>query len=171
MAMRDIERIAGRILVIRGLRVMIDADLASLYGVATKQLNQQVKRNPRRFPANFAFRLTAAERSEVVTNCDHLRSRKYAAALPLAFTEHGALMAASILNSPRAIDVGLYVVNAFVSMRNALSCSKALGSRLDELERRVGTHDRAIREILAALRQLTAAPEPAKRRRIGFVHD
>ena len=169
--MREIERISRRILTIRGLRVMIDADLAALYGVATKQLNQQVRRNPRRFPANFAFRLTAAERSEVVTNCDHLRSLKYSATLPLAFTEHGALMTASILNSPRAVEVGLYVVNAFVVMRDTLSSSKAIANRLDELERRVGTHDHAIREILAAIRQLTAPPEPAKRRRIGFVQD
>jgi hypothetical protein len=164
------EHISNRIPMIRGLRVMIDADLAALYGVGTKQLNQQVKRNPQRFPASFAFRLTAAERTEVVTNCDHLRALKYSASLPLAFTEHGALMVASILNSPRAVEVGLYVVSAFVEMRDALSSNKALGKRLDELERRVGTHDHAIREILAAIRQLTAPPKPP-RRRIGFVQD
>jgi hypothetical protein len=166
-----IGQISSRILTIRGHRVMIDADLAALYGVATKQLNQQVKRNPRRFPGHFAFRLSAAERAEVVTNCDHLQALKYSATLPLAFTEHGALMAASILNSPRAVEVGLYVVSAFVAMRDAFSSHKALARRLDELERRVGTHDDAIREILAAIRQLTVPPEPQKRRRIGFVHD
>lgn len=98
-------------------------------------------------------------------------SLRYSATLPLAFTEHGALMAASILNSPRAVEVGVYVVNAFVAMRDTLSSSKALGKRLDELERRVGTHGHAIREILAAIRQLTAPPEAQKRRRIGFVLD
>jgi len=132
-------------------------------------LNQQVKRNPKRFPANFAFRLTAVERAEVVTNCDHLRTLKYSPTLPLAFTEHGALMAASILNSPRAVEVGVYVVNAFVEMRDALSSSRMIARRLEELEQRVGTHDHAIREILAAIRQLTASPEPQRRRRIGFV--
>jgi hypothetical protein len=169
--MRETERISTRILTIRGQRVMVDADLAALYGVTTKQLNQQVKRNSQRFPANFAFRLTATERAEVVTNCDHLHALKYSTGLPLAFTEHGALMAASILNSPRAVEVGLYVVSAFVEMRDALSSSKALGKRLDELERRIGTHDHAIRGILAAIRQLTTPPEPTKRRRIGFVQN
>jgi hypothetical protein len=168
---RTIEHISNRILTIRRQRVMIDSDLAALYGVATRQLNQQVKRNPRRFPARFAFRLTPAERAEVVTNCDHLQALKYSAVLPLAFTEHGALMAASILNSSRAIKVGIYVVTAFVEMRDTLRTNKALDKRIDELESRVGTHDHAIREILAAIRQLTARPEPAKRRRIGFVQD
>ena len=169
--MPAVERISDRILTIRGERVMVDADLASLYGVATKQLNQQVKRNPRRFPASFAFRLTAAEQAEVVTNCDHLRNLRFSTTPPLVFTEHGALMAASILNSSRAVEVGLYVVNAFVAMRNGLSSNKALGKRLDELERRIGTHDHAVREVLSAIRQLTMPPEPAKRRRIGFVQD
>lgn len=169
--MPALAEISNRILTIRGQRVMVDSDLAALYGVATKQLNQQVKRNPRRFPANFAFRLTAAEQAEVVTKCDHLRTLRFSATPPLVFTEHGALMAASVLNSSRAVEVGLYVVNAFVTMRNSLSGSHALGKRLDELERRVGTHDLAIREILAAIRQLTAPPDPPKRRRIGFVQD
>lgn len=150
---------------------MLDSDLASLYGVSTKQLNQQVKRNPRRFPAHFSFRLTAAEKNEVVTNCDHLHALRYSSTPPQAFTEHGALMAASILNSPRAVEVGIYVVTAFIAMRNSLSANDILGKRLDELERRVGTHDHAIRELLTAIRQLTSPPEPPKRRRIGFVHD
>jgi hypothetical protein len=107
-----VERIASRILVVRGQRVMVDADLALLYGITTKQLNQQVKRNAARFPADFAFRLRAAEKSEVVTNCDHLRRLRYSSAMPLVFTEHGALMAALVLNSPRAVEVALLVVRA-----------------------------------------------------------
>lgn len=99
------EHIASRILVIRGLRVMIDADLAELYGVATKRLNEQVRRNSDRF-ADFFFQLTAAERSRVVANCDHLAKLKFSPTLPYAFTEHGALMGASVLNTARAIEVG-----------------------------------------------------------------
>lgn len=92
--MRPVDRIASRILLVRGQKVMVDADLAALYGVTTKRLNQQVKRNSRKFPRDFAFRLTEAERNEVVTNCDHLGHLKFSASKPYAFTEHGALMAA-----------------------------------------------------------------------------
>ena len=167
--MPPVEHIASRILVVRGQRVMIDADLALLYGVTTRQLNQQVKRNSARFPADFAFRLRAEEKNEVVTNCDHLRRLKYSPAMPLVFTEHGALMAASVLNSPRAVEVGLFVVRAFVRMREIVASHRELARRLDELERKVGTHDRAIGQILAAIRQLTQPPGPSKRRRIGFL--
>jgi len=167
--MRPVEDIASRILVVRGQRVMIDADLALLYGVTTRQLNQQVKRNPARFPADLAFRLRAAEKEEVVTNCDHLRRLKYSPAMPLVFTEHGALMAASVLSSPRAVEVGLFVVRAFVRMREVIGSHRELAKRLDELERKLGTHDRSIGHILDALRQLTAPPEVPRRRRIGFL--
>jgi hypothetical protein len=167
--MRPVEDISSRFLVVRGQRVMIDADLALLYGVTTKQLNQQVKRNPARFPADLAFRLRAAEKDKVVTNCDHLRQLRYAAAMPLVFTEHGALMAASVLNSPKAVEVGLFVVRAFVRMRAVVASDRELAKRLDELERKVGTHDRAIGQILEAIRQLTQPPETQKRRRICFL--
>lgn len=107
-ALVPIERIAQSILVIRGQKVIIDADLAALYGVPTKALNQAVKRNPARFPEDFMFRLSAAEKTEVVTNCDHLAKLKFAKTLPYAFTEHGAIQAANVLNSPRAAEVGVY---------------------------------------------------------------
>ena len=166
--MQPVEGIASRIVVVREQRVMVDADLALLYGVTTKQLNQQVKRNQSRFPADLAFRLRAVEKDEVVTNCDHLRRLKYSPTMPLVFTEHGALMAASVLNSPRAVEVGLFVVRAFVRMREVLASHKELGKRLEELERKVGTHDRAVGQILEAIRQLTQPPE-TRRRRIGFL--
>ena len=166
-------RIARQILVIRGHKVMIDADLAALYGVATKRLNEQVRRNARRFPIDFVFPLSRAERDEVVANCDHLRRLKFSPTMPFAFTEHGALMAASVLNTPRAVEVSLYVVRAFVELREALATHKELARRLDEpesrLERKLATHDHAIAGILEAIRQLMAPPEPAKKRRIGFV--
>ena len=166
-------RIARQIHVIRGQKVIIDADLAALYDVPTKRLNEQVKRNLARFPDDFVFQLDRAERDEVVANCDHLRRLKFSPTMPFAFTEHGALMAASVLNTPRAVEVGLYVVRAFVALREALATHKELARRLDELEsrleRKLATHDQAIAGILEAIRQLMAPPEPAKKRRIGFV--
>jgi hypothetical protein len=167
--MRPIEHIASRIFVVRGHRVMVDADLALLYGVTTKQLNQQVKRNRARLPADLAFRLRGVEKNEVVTNCDHLRRLKYSPTMPLVFTEHGALMAASVLNSPKAVEVGLFVVRAFVRMREVVASHRELSRRLDELEHKVGTHDRTIGTILDAIRQLTQPPAPRHRRRIGFL--
>jgi len=147
---------------------MIDSDLAALYGVATKALNQAVRRNARRFPPDLAFRLAAGEREELVTKCDHLRRLKFSPVMPLVFTEHGALMVASVLKSPRAIEVGLYVVRAFVRMREILGSQRQIARRLDELERKVGTHDRAIVQLLGAIRELAAPPAEQKRRRIGF---
>ena len=152
---------------------MVDADLAALYDVPTKRLNQQVKRNAARFPKDFVFRLSRAERDEVVANCDHLWRLKFSPTMPFAFTEHGALMAASVLNTPRAVEVSLYVVRAFVELREALATHKELAKRLDELEsrlqRRLAAHDQAIAGILEAIRQLMTPPEHAKKRRIGFV--
>ncbi len=166
-------QIARQILVIRGQKVMIDADLAALYGVSTKRLNQQIKRNAERFPKDFVFQLSRVERDEVVANCDHLRRLKFSPTMPFAFTEHGALMAASVLNTPRAVEVSLYVVRAFVELRETLATHKELAKRLDELEsrleRKLATHDQAISGILEAIRQLMAPPEPAKKRRIGFL--
>ncbi len=169
--MQSLERIARRILILRGEKVILDADLAALYGVSTKRLNQQVRRNTRRFPADFVFQLSSSERAQVVANCDHLSRLKFSPTLPYAFTEHGALMAASVLNTARAVQISVYVVRAFVALRTSIVSHKELARRLDQLERKVGTHDRAIAEILGAVRQLAAPPQPPKRRRIGFVQD
>ena len=106
------ESVAQRILSIRGVRVMLDADLAELYAVPTKRLNEQVKRNLERFPVDFMFQLTPTEKKQVVANCDHLSRLKYSPHLPYAFTEHGAIMAAAVLNSPRAVEVSVFVVRA-----------------------------------------------------------
>lgn len=102
-----------RILRVRGIQVLVDADLAEIYGISTKALNQAVKRNAERFPEDFRFQLTATEREEVVTNCDHLTRLKFSPALPWAFTEHGSIMAASVLNSQRAVEMSLFVVPAW----------------------------------------------------------
>ncbi len=168
------EQIARQILVIRGQKVMLDADLAALYGVQTRRLNEQVRRNAERFPEDFVFQTSPAEFASLMSQFATSSwggTRK----LPLAFTEHGAIMAAMVLNSPRATEVSVYVVRAFVQLRDTLLTHKELAKRLDELESRLermlATHDQAISGILEAIRQLMAPPEPAKKRRIGFVQD
>ena len=161
------ERIERSILFIRGEKVMLDSDLAALYGVTTKRLNEQVKRNLTRFPDDFMFQLTEAEKVEVVANCDHLRNLRFSPVLPYAFTEHGAIMAATVLNSPRAVQVSIYVVEAFVRMRELMVMNRELAHKLAELEHRIERHDKSIRTLFEAIRHLMAAPEQP-RRQIGF---
>ena len=123
--MKPIRSIASLILDLRGRKVMLDADLAGIYGVPTKVLNQAVSRNKERFPRDFVFRLTPEEKMEVVTNCDHLARLKFSPVLPHAFTEHGAIMAATVLNSPQAVAMSVYVVRAFIRMREQLVANAA----------------------------------------------
>ena len=158
--------IARRILVIRGHNALIDADLASLYGVTTKRLNQQVNRNKKRFPPDFVFQLTRAERDEVVANRDHLARLKYSPTMPYAFTEHGALMAASVLNTALAVQVSLYVVRAFVGLRDALGAHKDLERRIQALEDK---YDRQFKAVFDAIRELVRPPVQGNRRGIGLV--
>ena len=162
-----IEQIQQSILLIRGKKVMLDADLAQLYGVSTKRLNEQVKRNRDRFPEDFMFQLTAAEKTEVVAKCDHLAKLKYSPTHPYAFTEHGAIMLAAVLITPRAIEVSVFVVRAFVKLREILTTHKALAHKLAELESKIETHDEAIRSLVSAIRQLMAGPEKPPKK-IGF---
>ena len=162
------ESIEAKILLIREQKVMLDADLAELYGVETKRLNEQVRRNRERFPEDFMFRLTVAEKAEVVANCDHLAKLKYSSSLPYAFTEHGTIMAANVINSSRAVEISVHVVRAFVRLRELVSTHKELSHKLDELERKVSSHDQAIAGLINAIRQLMAPSEPKKIRPIGF---
>jgi hypothetical protein len=161
-------QIAERIAVIRDKRVILDIDLAALYGVETRRLNEQVRRNLRRFPPDFIFMLTNQEvailKSQFATSSWGGKRKP-----PLAFTEHGAIMAAAVLNSARAIEVSVYVVRAFVQFRGTLGIHKELARRVGVLEQHFGTHDRAITLILDAIRRLTQPPEAATRRRIGFL--
>jgi hypothetical protein len=156
------EKIAGRIFLVRGLRVLLDADLARLYGVETRVLLQAVRRNPERFPADFLFRLeyqdVAALRSQSVMSKRAGRGGRSHATH--AFTEHGAVMAATVLNSRRAIEVSIYVVRAFVQMRAEADTHREIARRVDELERKVGSHDSAIGDLLQAIRQLAMPPTP-----------
>lgn len=165
MQVGDVER---RIFLIRGEKVILDADLAAFYGVPTKRLNEQVKRNKGRFPADFMFDLTAVERAEVVANCDHLSKLRYSSALPCAFTEHGAIMAASVLNSQQAVAMSVFVVRAFVKLRQAVLHHAELGRRLDDLERQFGSHDQQIVALVEAIRRLMSPASVPRHRRIGF---
>jgi hypothetical protein len=161
------ERIEKSILLIRGQKVILDADLARLYVATTKRLNEQVKRNRERFPEDFMFQLTKEEKAEVVANCDHLSTLKYSPALPHAFTEHGAIMAATVLNTQRAIEASIFVVRAFVALREMIATHKELAQKISELERRIGEHDEQIQAIFEAIRQLMLPPERSKKK-IGF---
>jgi len=164
------ERIEQRILVIRGQKVMLDRDLAELYAVSTKVMNQAVKRNRQRFPGDFMFKLTQSEKEEVVTNCDHLRVLKFSPQLPHAFTEQGVAMLSSVLNSERAIQVNIAIMRAFVRLKQVLATHKELASKLKELEEEVGKHNKLIIEIFEIIKQLAPSPvEPSKpKRQIGF---
>jgi hypothetical protein len=174
---RKIANVESAIHLIRGQRVMLDSDLAAIYQVTTKRLNQQVKRNRSRFPEDFAFQLTAKDienlRSQIATSS--LRSqfatskqrggRRY---LPWVFTEHGALMLASVLNSEIAVQASVRVVRAFVRLREMVAANAQLAAKLEELERRFDSHDQSIANLFAAVKQLLEPPEPPKRREIGF---
>ena len=144
--------VESKILLIRGKKVMIDKDIAELYGVTTKRLNEQVKRNHTRFPEDFMFQLTGIEKSEVVANCDHLNNLKYSPNLPYAFTEYGVVMLASVLNSERAIEVNIQIL------------------KLEQLEKQVVNNSGDIQIIFTALNELLEQPNPP-RKQIGFKPD
>src|SRR6266566_9842589 len=169
--------IESAIYLLRGQRVMLDSDLAAIYRVTTKRLNEQLKRNRSRFPDDFAFQLTTEEfrnsksqiatsslMSQSVTSSGHGGRRK----LPWAFTEHGALMLASVLNSEVAVQASVRVVRAFVRLREMVTANVQLAAKLEQLERRLDSHDEAIVELFAALKRLLESPEPSRRREIGF---
>ena len=174
---RRIANLESAIHLIRGQRVMLDSDLAMIYGVTTKRLNEQLKRNRLRFPPDFAFQLTVQEfrnlksriatsslRSQFETSSSHGGKRK----LPLVFTEHGALMFASVLNSEIAVQASVRVVRAFVRLREMVAANAQLAAKLQEIERRLDSHDEGIANLFAALKQLLEPSEPTKRREIGF---
>jgi len=164
----EVSQIEHRILLIRGEKVIIDADLAGFYGVPTKRLNEQVKRNYQRFPRDFVFELTAAEKLELVAKCDHLSKLKYSKTMPYAFTEHGALMAASVLNTRRAVEVSVFIVRAFVRLRETVTHHAELARKLSDLERHLAEHDEQILSLISAIRNLMSPAPVPKKRRIGF---
>ena len=168
-----IKDVGSLIIRIRNQKVIVDRDLAEIYGVETRRLNEQVKRNPDRFPEDFMFQLTKKEadfwarsRSQIAI----LKRGKNIKYLPHAFTEHGTIMAANVLNSPQAVRMSVFVVRAFVKLREMLATHKELAHKLAELERKLQNHDESIRSLVVAIRQLMAPPEPEPpKKRIGFL--
>lgn len=160
--------IESMILTVRGQRVMLDSDLAIIYGVTLKRLNEQVKRNAERFPSDFAFQIARQEltilKSQIATSRSHGGRRK----LPWVFTEYGAIMLASVLNSTIAVEASVRVVRAFVYLRAQISANQELARKVAELEGRVGGHDEAIQDLFEAIRQLLEPPAGGKRPEIGF---
>lgn len=173
----EVGEIAQRIQLIRGHRVILDTDLAAFYGETTKRFNQQVRRNLARFPADFMFQLDAEEAQSLRLQFATLDAGqdgkpgrgRYSKYLPLAFTEHGAIMAATLLNSPRATEISVHVVRAFVEWRSMLASNRELAKKLHQLEGKVSKHDASIGELIEAMQSLLATPEVHKRP-IGFVH-
>lgn len=160
----SVDHIASAIHAVRGHRIMLDADLAAVYGVATSRLNEQVKRNQERFPPDFMFRLTRAEVTNLMSQSAISRwggRRK----LPLAFTEHGAVMLASVLNSPTAVQASIHVVRAFIQLRGALAAHRDLWRRVDELE---GKYDKQFKIVFDAIRELMQPSATPQRKQIGF---
>lgn len=161
------ELIASRILLIRGQKVMIDADIAELYGVDTKRLNEQVKRNKSRFPVNFMFELTKEEKNEVVANCDHLENLKFSPVLPKVFTEHGIMMVANVLTSERAIQVSIQIIEVFIKMREILTDNLSLKLDIEEIKKKLSNHSKNIELVFSYLDELIDKKE-TPRKRIGF---
>lgn len=149
------ELIASRILLIREQKVMIDSDIAELYGVTTKRLNQQVNRNLNRFPNNFMFELTKAEKLEVVANCNHLEKLKFSSVLPKAFTEHGIMMVANVLTSERAIHVSIQIIEVFVKMREIFTDNLSLKLDIEEIKKKLSNHSKNIELVFDYLDELT----------------
>ena len=162
-----IERVVQSIRWFRGQKVLLDSDLAALYGVTTGNLNKAVSRNRDRFPSDFMFQLSAEEAEDLIFQIGRSKGRGGRRHRPYAFTEQGIAMLSSILNSDRAIRVNIAIMRAFVKLRQMLETNRELARKFSELERRVGKHDQEIAAILEAIRQLMTPPEKP-RREIGF---
>lgn len=165
---REIQTVEKAIHLVRGQRVMLDSDLAKIYGVSTVRLNEQLRRNSKRFPSDFAFQLTRKEFTSLISQfAISKKGRGGRRTLPWVFTEHGAIMLASVLNSDIAIEASVRVVRAFVRLREIISANAELAAKFAQLERRLDSHDEAIAQLFAAIRQLLAPPLE-KKREIGF---
>lgn len=163
------ELIASRILQIRDQKVMIDADIAELYGVNTKRLNEQVKRNVTRFPSNFMFELTKEEKEQVVANCDHLEKLKFSPVLPKVFTEHGIMMVANVLTSERAIQVSIQIIEVFVKMREILTDNLSVKLEIEEIKKKLSNHSKNIELVFNYLDELIEKKDNEKpRNKIGY---
>ncbi len=164
------EVIEQKILMIRGCKVMLDKELSKLYGVTTKRLNEQVKRNKERFPGDFMFQLTKQEENSLRSQNATLKRGSHSKYLPYVFTEQGVAMLSSVINSKRAIQVNIIIMRIFVKLRLIISTNKELVYKLNELERKIEKHDVEIQNIFEAIRQLMT-PKEEPRRKIGFHPD
>ena len=163
------EFIMSKILLIRNQKVMIDSDLATLYGVTTKRLNEQVKRNIKRFPSNFMFQLTEIEKAEVVANCDHLKKLKFSSSLPYVFTEHGTMMLGNVLSSDRAIEFSIKIVEAFIKMREFLNNNLSVKLEIEEIKKKLINHDKNIELVFNYLDEMMEKQDnPKERIKIGY---
>jgi hypothetical protein len=166
---RKVDNVERAIYLIRGQRVMLDSDLAAIYGTSTMRLNEQFRRNRKRFPDDFAFVLTREEFACLISQIAiSKKGRGGRRKLPIAFTEHGAIMLASVLNSDVAVQASVRVVRAFVRLREMVSANAQLATKLAELERRLDSHDEAIVDLFATLRRLLESAQPTTKREIGF---
>lgn len=162
------DSIESLILTIRGCRVILDRDLARLYGVKTHRLNEQVRRNRSKFPSDFLFEVQRHEKNELIAICDRFRNLKHSSILPMAFTEHGAIMAASVLNSPAAVETSIFVVRAFVRLREVLAVYRDLESRVSRLEGTSREQREAVEKVFQLLEQLRDEDRSTSTHRIGF---
>jgi hypothetical protein len=163
----SLEAISQKIFIIRGMKVMLDADLAELYGVPTMRLNEQVKRNKERFPEDFMFRLTQIEKEKVIANCDNLSRLRFSYHSPYVFTEHGVAMLSSVLRSKRAIEMNIFIVRAFIKLREFLASNKDLKQRVEILEMEQERQGDRIKAVFSVVNKLLDEPEKPKNR-IGF---
>jgi phage regulator Rha-like protein len=163
------EFIMSKILLIRDQKVMVDSDLGALYGVTTKQLNQQVKRNIKRFPSNFMFQLTEIEKTYVVANCDHLKKLKFSSSLPYVFTEHGTMMLGNVLSSGRAIEFSIKIVEAFIKMREFLTNNLSVKLEIEEIKKQLMNHDKNIELVFNYLDEMMEKQDnKVERIKIGY---
>ncbi len=162
------EVIENSIFLIRQQKVMVDRDLARLYGVETKYLNRQVKRNVERFPGEFMFQLTVEEKQQLVTICHRFEPLKHSVSLPYVFTEHGVAMLASVLRSQTAVEMSIVIIKTFIKLREVIATNKKVFEKLMQIEQKLGRHDEEIKVIFDALRQLMAPPVAPEKRKIGF---
>lgn len=163
------EIIINKIIVLRDKKVMIDRDLAELYGVTTKRLNEQVKRNLKRFPDDFMFQITKEEKEEIILQFEHLNGLKFSPVLPYVFTEHGAVMLASVLNSDKAIEVNIQIVRVFTQIRQMLADNTELRLEIEKIKKKMDNHSKNIEVVFQYLDELLEKKEnPKPRKQIGF---
>ncbi len=164
-----VERIENKIFLIKGQKVMLDRDLAALYGVQTKRLNEAVKRNSTRFPGEFMFQLSEKEKLELVANCGRFSALKHSTSLPYAFNEHGVAMLSSVLNSEKAVQVNILIIKTFIRLSRIITSHKELACQVEELQKRYGRHEVEISMVFKLLKKLMEPGQEKPAKKIGFV--